>query len=195
MTRGEITRSNILRSALNLIYKQGYQATSIDDILKITQVTKGAFYYHFRNKQEMGMALISETINDQILPFILDSLSKSTDFKENMYDMMHGLLLEHPFMTAENGCPNVNLIQEMAPLSEDFRKALLVSLNKWSKAIENEIIRCQLAGQLSLDHEAKKIAINILTQYHGVRNMGKIFGKKYYYTFLKEFKTYINSLS
>jgi len=195
MTKAEITRSNILRSALNLIYKQGYQATCIDDILKVTQVSKGAFYYHFRNKQEMGMALISETINDEILPFILDSLSKSTDFKENIYEMMYGLLLEHPFMTAENGCPNVNLIQEMAPLSEAFRKALLVSFNKWSKAIENEIIRNQLAGRLSSDHDAKKIAINILTQYHGVRNMGKILGKKYYYTFLIEFKTYINSLN
>ncbi|WP_210150697.1 TetR/AcrR family transcriptional regulator [Chryseobacterium scophthalmum] len=194
MTRAEITRSNILQSALMLTYRQGYQATSIDEILEKTQVTKGAFYYHFRNKNEMGMALISEALNNEILPFIEKSLSKGTDFKKNMYQMMHSLLLEHPFMNAANGCPTVNLIQEMAPLSDAFRKALLKSLNKWRKAIEDEITRSQTAGQLSLDHDAKKIAIHILTQYHGVRNMGKILGKRYYYTFLKEFKIYIDSL-
>lgn len=195
MTRAELTRSNILTSALKLIYKQGYQATSIDDILETTQVTKGAFYYHFRNKEEMGMALISETINNEVLPFIKNSLSKGSDFKKNMYKMMHELLFEHPFMTAENGCPNVNLIQEMAPLSKSFRNALLKSLNQWSKAIESEIVRCQLVGQISMKHDAKKVAINILTLYHGVRNMGKILGENYYISFLREFKSYLNTLN
>jgi len=194
MSKAEATRSDILRRALELIYKQGYQSTSIDDILATTQVTKGAFYYHFRNKEEMGVALIGEAMHDEIWPYIEKSLSFGPTFRDNIYEMIKGLLFEHPFMTAEHGCPAVNLIQEMAPLNKAFRTALKNSLNKWERAIEAEIIRGQQAGQLDAAHDAKQIALNIITLYHGVRNMGKLLGKTYYVSFLSEFRRYLDSL-
>lgn len=194
MSKAEITRSNILKKALELIYKQGYQATSIDDILATTQVTKGAFYYHFKNKEEMGVALINEAIHNEVWPSIVKSLATGSNFRDNIYEMINGLLFEHPFMTVENGCPAVNLIQEMAPLSEAFRIALLKSLNKWKKAIETEIVRGQEAGQLRMSHDAGQIALNVITLYHGVRNMGKVLGKNYYTSFLIEFRRYLDTL-
>ena len=60
MKKAEGTRRNILEKAFELIYERGYQNTSIDDILATTGVTKGAFYYHFQNKDEMGLAIIHE---------------------------------------------------------------------------------------------------------------------------------------
>jgi len=195
MSKAEATRSDILRRALELIYKQGYQATSIDDILATTQVTKGAFYYHFRNKEEMGIALIDEAMQDEIWPLIERSLSASPNFRDNIYEMIKGLLFEQPFLTVEHGCPAVNLIQEMAPLNNAFRTALIKSLNKWKRAIEAEIIRGQQAGQLDTTHDAKQIALNVITLYHGVRNMGKLLGKPYYISFLKEFRRYLDILN
>ncbi len=194
MSKAAATRSDILRRALELIYKQGFQSTSIDDILATTQVTKGAFYYHFKNKEEMGVALIAEAMQEEIWPQIEKSLSSGTNFRDNLYKMIEGLLFEHPFMTVEHGCPAVNLIQEMAPLNETFRVALKKSLNKWERAIEAEIIRGQQAGQLDPAQNAKQIALNIITLYHGVRNMGKLLGKTYYVSFLSEFRRYLDSL-
>ncbi|WP_219225473.1 TetR/AcrR family transcriptional regulator [Pedobacter antarcticus] len=195
MSKAAATRSDILRRSLELIYRQGYQSTSIDDILATTQVTKGAFYYHFRNKEEMGLALISEAMHDEIWPFIQKSLSASPNFRDNIYEMINGLLFKHPFMTAEYGCPAVNLIQEMAPQSEVFRTALQNSLHKWKRTIETEIIRGQQAGQLSMECDTGQIALNVITLYHGVRNMGKLLGKTYYTSFLNEFRRYLDSLN
>ncbi|HWW41595.1 TetR family transcriptional regulator C-terminal domain-containing protein, partial [Pedobacter sp.] len=88
-----------------------------------------------------------------------------------------------------------NLIQEMAPLNNAFRTALIKSLNKWKRAIEAEIIRGQQTGQLDTTHDAKQIALNVITLYHGVRNMGKLLGKPYYISFLKEFRRYLDILN
>ncbi|RAJ08805.1 TetR family transcriptional regulator [Chitinophaga skermanii] len=52
MNKAAATRLNMLQKAFELIYVKGFQTTSIDDILATTQVTKGAFYYHFKNKDE-----------------------------------------------------------------------------------------------------------------------------------------------
>jgi len=62
MKKSELTRLHILQKSFELIYAKGYQNASIDDILATTQVTKGAFYYHFKNKDEMGIAIINELL-------------------------------------------------------------------------------------------------------------------------------------
>jgi TetR/AcrR family transcriptional repressor of nem operon len=62
MKKAESTRLNILQKAFELIYVNGYQTTSVDDIIATTKVTKGAFYYHFKTKDEMGIAIINEIL-------------------------------------------------------------------------------------------------------------------------------------
>ena len=48
------TRLNILQKAFGLVYQNGYRTTSVDDIIATTQVTKGAFFYHFKHKDGNG---------------------------------------------------------------------------------------------------------------------------------------------
>ena len=62
ISKAATTRLNILQKAFTLVYKNGYRATSIDEIIATTQVTKGAFFYHFKNKDEMGLAMIYEVL-------------------------------------------------------------------------------------------------------------------------------------
>lgn len=194
MSKAEFTRIEILRKSFDLIYKNGYQATSIDEILATTKVTKGAFYYHFKSKQEMGMALISDVMHKELWTAIKKSISTTKDFRKNLYKMLEDLLIEHPVLTCEYGCPSVNLIQEMAPLNENFRRALKKNLSEWQKLIEDEIVRAQGAGQLNANHDPQNIALYVITLYHGVRNMGKVLGKACYMTFLGEFDNYLHSL-
>jgi AcrR family transcriptional regulator len=66
MKKSAATRLMILEKAFELIYAKGYQTTSIDDIIATTKVTKGAFYYHFKTKDEMGLAIINELVKPQL---------------------------------------------------------------------------------------------------------------------------------
>jgi len=45
----EITREKLLDSALTLFSKKGYALTTLDDIAKTADVTRGAVYWHFKN--------------------------------------------------------------------------------------------------------------------------------------------------
>ena len=194
MFKAELTRIEILRKSFDLIYKNGYQATSIDEIIATTKVTKAAFYYHFKSKEEIGTALISDVMHKELWTAVKKSISTTKNFRKNLYKMLRNLLIEHPVLTCEYGCPSVNLIQEMAPLHEHFRKALKKNLSEWQKVIQEEIVRAQSAGQLSADHDSQNIALYVITLYHGARNMGKVLGKAYYMTFLGEFDNYLHSL-
>ena len=56
----EQTRKDILQAALNMFCEKGYTRTTLDDIAKSINLTKGAVYWYFRNKPDILMALIQE---------------------------------------------------------------------------------------------------------------------------------------
>ncbi|WP_059051884.1 TetR/AcrR family transcriptional regulator [Paenibacillus senegalimassiliensis] len=54
------TRRRITEAAKELIFKKGYKATSIEDIVKATGSSKGNIYYHFKSKEGLFLYLIEE---------------------------------------------------------------------------------------------------------------------------------------
>jgi len=55
--KGESTRERILEAAEKLILEKGYAGTTLDDVLKATELTKGAFFHHFKGKAELARAV------------------------------------------------------------------------------------------------------------------------------------------
>ncbi len=49
-------RSKLLDAALSLIRTKGYTATTVDELCSAAGVTKGAFFHHFKSKDELGIA-------------------------------------------------------------------------------------------------------------------------------------------
>jgi TetR/AcrR family transcriptional repressor of nem operon len=58
-TRAAATRDKLLQSATELIRRNGYAATSIDDICRHASVTKGAFFHHFKTKEELVQSCLA----------------------------------------------------------------------------------------------------------------------------------------
>jgi TetR/AcrR family transcriptional regulator, transcriptional repressor for nem operon len=48
-------RSRLLDAAMRVIREKGYSATTVDDICGAAGVTKGAFFHHFKSKEELGV--------------------------------------------------------------------------------------------------------------------------------------------
>jgi len=52
----DATRDNLVRVAHELFSRQGFSKTSLDTIADKAQVSKGAVYHHFKNKQQVYSA-------------------------------------------------------------------------------------------------------------------------------------------
>ena len=59
------SKEHILAAAIECFATHGYQGTTIDRIARVAGVTKGALYYHFRDKED----LLFETVRNRIVGF------------------------------------------------------------------------------------------------------------------------------
>src|SRR5207248_5924493 len=68
----EPSRKPLMAAAIDCFARLGYQGTTIDRIARDAGVTKGAVYYHFRDKEE----LLFEAVKDRIGGFEQHVLEK-----------------------------------------------------------------------------------------------------------------------
>lgn len=59
----ELTKQNLLEAAFQLFLENGYDRTSLEQICQLAQVTRGAAYWHFKNKYEIFENTVIETLN------------------------------------------------------------------------------------------------------------------------------------
>ncbi|MBZ4034707.1 TetR/AcrR family transcriptional regulator [Flavobacterium sp. 17A] len=195
MSKAANTRLTILQKAFELIYTKGYQTTSIDEIIATTKVTKGAFYYHFKTKDEMGVAIIEEILKPTMLENFIKPTEKSQNPIDDFYNMISYLLMEDPFLQVKYGCPVGNLTQEMSPWNNKFSEALTELVNQWKTTIIKAIEKGQNGGFVRKDVVPEQVAFFILSGYWGIRNFGKLQNdKSVYVVYLQEFKKYLNTL-
>ena len=99
-------------AAQDLILQQGFAATSIDQIIERTGVTKGAFFYHFKSKSELAYALV-----ERYAAVDAEHLERTLDRAERLgRDPLHQVLIF------------VGLLQEEAgELTEPFAGCLYAS--------------------------------------------------------------------
>ncbi|SEK17731.1 TetR/AcrR family transcriptional regulator [Parapedobacter koreensis] len=196
MKKAAATRLMILEKAFELIYIKSYQTTSVDEIIATTKVTKGAFYYHFKTKDEMGLAILHEILKPALANSFIQPLQLQANPVVAIYDLMHGLLMENEFLKVEYGCPAANFTHEMTPWNADFRKVLDEITREWETAMATALENGKEKGFIRKDVNSKQVTLFVMSGYWGIRNFGKLENSKsIYLPYLQELKNYLHSLS
>ena len=63
MGKSQNKREQILEIAERAVLAKGFGATSIEEIIAEAGITKSGFFYHFKDKNELALALINRYID------------------------------------------------------------------------------------------------------------------------------------
>jgi AcrR family transcriptional regulator len=66
LERGLSTREDLVSAAVLLFARDGYEATSVEVVLKHTGISRGALYHHFDNKQALFEAALRRVHADAV---------------------------------------------------------------------------------------------------------------------------------
>src|SRR5438552_18360907 len=78
----EDTRGLLLEAAAKLIAERGYRGTSVNDVIARAGLSKGTFYWHFRSKHELLVAVLDERFDRPVRE--LAELLKTASAQEDM---------------------------------------------------------------------------------------------------------------
>lgn len=145
--KGLETRKRILDTAQAMVLNMGYAGMSIDKLISRIGMTKGAFFHHFKNKDELATALIQRYSEDGIQLFN-DSLVRAKKFSTDPLQQFMILIgqyeeifedLDEPYP----GCLLASYAYELQQFSENTREIInreyLLSRKELTKLIKQII--------------------------------------------------------
>jgi len=166
MAKGEQSRQRLIDCAAELFWKNGYAATGVSGILNAAGLPKGSFYFYFKSKDELALAVISnyqERILKQMEAFSEDQTWDSFVLK----------LFLHLKERAENssiwGCPFAVMGMEFAFQKPEAAKIYLDAIKKFGALFR----RVLLQSGLSETH-ADILSERLLALYQGNLLLGRI---------------------
>ena len=170
MSDAEQTRQKILAVAADEIHQHGFQATSLSTILNRCGISKGALYYHFTNKLELGYAVFEESFVPMFLDTWQPALSQD-DPIEGLCQFITSMCNQMNCSEVVCGCPLNNLCEEMANVDEGFRLRILSMQEKLNVLIVTALARVE--GDLRSELKFTQVAYFIVATFHGSTSLSK----------------------
>src|SRR3989449_9680982 len=149
---GKSTREVVLEAATHLIHLQGYQKTSIDDVLGESGVGKGSFYHYFKSKEDLGYAILDDIVTS-FVERTLDPCFADTDGRPIAQIRC---FLDHVVETQRaracvGGCPLGNLASELSDVHEGCRERLASVFSVWRGRLTLALRAAQRRGDVGND--------------------------------------------
>lgn len=140
--KGEQTRERILATAEPMVLRQGFAGTSLDDILKATKLTKGAFFHHFKGKSDLARALVERYARNDFELFVRfaaeaeaasdDPLQQTMLFLKSFEDFIEELA--QPI----GGCVFAAYTYESLQFDSSIHAFIAHSLRRWTALYEKK---------------------------------------------------------
>ncbi len=165
ISKGMRTRARILREAMELFNTKGYHATSISDIIEASGVQRGNLYFHFKNKEDLALALI-ETAHKEYLAY-LNTRARGRSGMAKLDGVLDAIYEYHFGKNFVGGCIFGNIALEMGDQNADFRSAIRTVFDQWACLIATLLEEALRQGELSTHMEPYMLARHIVASLEG----------------------------
>ena len=82
--RGKNTKKKIVSAAWKLFYEQGYENTTVDEIIEASETSRGSFYHYFAGKDALlgSLSFMFDEKYEELLPTLTEDMGA---FEKLMY--------------------------------------------------------------------------------------------------------------
>lgn len=131
------TRSKLLDAAEGLMLSRGYVGASVDSICKEAALTKGSFFHHFKNKEELGKVLLERYAERQESAFVA-ACEGVADPLERVYRIIDVAVTaaKDPGM---NGCLVGAFAQEISETHPELRSVCRECFEKFATSMSADL--------------------------------------------------------
>lgn len=168
----EFDPDEVVGAAMRAFWAKGYVATSLQDLLEATHLSKSSLYQAFGGKQQLfGRCIAAYT--DTMVAILLDRLEAS----ETSFGFIRATLVEIGSECSRDvqpvGCLIMNTASEFGQREPVFADWVDIGIARVRAVMESAIERGQWAGEITRARTASALADYLMTSIAGLRTMVK----------------------
>jgi TetR/AcrR family transcriptional repressor of nem operon len=160
-------KNEIIEAGLRVMFRKGYHAAGVRDVVAEAGVPQGSFTNHFRSKEAFAAEvldhyfahtrkLVGEALNDRSL--------RPRERLLRYLDIVTGRLAADGYF---RGCLIGDFSVEVSQASEPLRERLAAVYREWLAPFERCIEEAQQAGEISTRFPAGDLADFLLSSWEG----------------------------
>lgn len=155
--RVRLTQKAIVAAAAELFARNGFGATSLDEIAERLGATKGALYYHIKNKEDILRHIYLTVLTASEEP-LAEIVASSASPAEKL-----GRAIIHHATVAANRSPAMTVFYREHPhLTGPFAREIVVRKKVYERYFEQIIEEGQAAGVFTREIDAKIATFGLL---------------------------------
>lgn len=150
-------KSKIVDAAWELFYEKGYDDTTVEDIIRLSETSKGSFYYYFGSKDSL-LDTLSDVLDENYV-----KLEESLDPEMNSFDKLMYLNYEsHLFLETKIDVQLLSSLYSTQLIAKGSRN-LLDQNRKYYKLISKIVEEGHVRGQIN-----RTKTIQDITKYYSL---------------------------
>lgn len=161
-----------LDRAIELFWAQGYEATSLNDLLNHMEIGRQSLYDTFGDKHELFLAAL-DRYRAKMVALFLGPLEADDASLRTIRQYFEGSLKAATSQNPRRGCLIVNSAMELAPHDGDVAKKCGASLKRVESAFLNALEGAAKHGELPRNRDLRALARHLTTFGQGMAVMAK----------------------
>jgi TetR/AcrR family transcriptional repressor of nem operon len=170
--RKEFVPAQALEKAMLLFWKQGYEGSSIEEIMQCMGLGRGSLYDTFGDKHSLYLATL-----DLYISTGREGLAILRHQSGSLQEILQGFfqeLIEEALTDPEHrGCFMVNAALEMAPHDPEVAQRVQTGLDETIEAFYHILIKAQVSGELAWTRDPHQLAHFLMNTLLGLRMLSR----------------------
>jgi len=153
---------------MKAFWANGYEATSLADLIKVTGLHKGSLYQAFGDKHTLFVQTLNRYLQN-IRHTKNEILSAADSPLGGIRDLLHGFInMSESIEDCPQGCMAVKSLVEMAPHDDEVNRIMEDHKSAMRASIQKQLVAAQANGELGIEKSPELISSLIMIFMNGL---------------------------
>ncbi len=168
----EFDPDDVLARVMDQFWVHGYDATSMDDLVRAAGIGRQSLYDTFGGKRQLYLAAL-DRFASQDGAALLEILARSAPIRDVLRAMFDTLVDISVKDRLGKGCMLTNAATTLAPSDPEVRKRVCAATESLERALAQRLAAAQRAGEIPKRHDATALARYFASIVGAIRTTAK----------------------
>ncbi|MEO0532608.1 MAG: TetR/AcrR family transcriptional regulator [Cyanobacteria bacterium P01_A01_bin.123] len=163
----------VLEKAMDVFWHQGYEATSMQDLVAAMGINRGSLYDTFKDKRNLFLSAIAhynQTVVEQLISRLMVPGASRQAIEDHFLNVVEYTVAD----SRHRGCLITNTIVELGAQDPEIAAQTKVNLQRIEDAFFRALLRAQDQREISQDKDLRALSRYFIAAMQGLRVMAKL---------------------